>query len=44
MADVRAKASALPVITGLSPQQRLQAEEDNNRNTFEWAIAQFGAA
>lgn len=44
MANVRAKASALPVITGLSPQQRLQAEEDNNRNTFEWAIAQFGAA
>lgn len=44
MANVRARAQALPVVTGLSPEQRLQAEEDNNRKTFEWAIAQYGVA
>lgn len=44
MANVRARAQALPVVSGLSPQQKLQTEEDNNRKTFEWSIAQYGAA
>ncbi|WP_426051997.1 sugar phosphate isomerase/epimerase family protein [Brevundimonas sp. SL161] len=44
LAGVRARAQALPVVTGLSPQQKLQAEEDNNRQTLAWAVAQFGAA
>ncbi|MGV8956098.1 MAG: sugar phosphate isomerase/epimerase family protein [Cypionkella sp.] len=44
MANVRDRAQSLPVVSGLSPQQRLQAEESNNRKTFEWAIAQYGVA
>lgn len=44
MENVRARASTLPVVTGLSPAERLQAEEDNNRKVFEWAIAKYGPA
>lgn len=44
LANVRARATPLPVVTGLTPAQRLQAEEDNNRKTFEWAFAKYGPA
>jgi sugar phosphate isomerase/epimerase len=44
MANVRAKASTLPVVSHLSPADRLQAEEDNNRKIFDWAIAKYGRA
>jgi len=33
---VRANASELPYITGLSPAEVLQAEEDNNRQVLDW--------
>ena len=38
MAMVRAKQTALPTVSGLSPAQQLQAEEDNNRSTFTWGL------
>lgn len=44
MASVRARASTLPVVSHLSPAERLQAEEDNNRKIFDWAIAKYGRA
>lgn len=33
---VKAHASELPYVSQLSPQERLQAEEDNNRSTLDW--------
>jgi hypothetical protein len=36
---VRANASELPYVTGLSPRELLQAEEDNNRDTLDWGRA-----
>jgi sugar phosphate isomerase/epimerase len=33
---VKAKASKLPYVSQLTPHQRLQAEEDNNRKTLDW--------
>lgn len=36
MADVRAKQKTLPMVSQLSPAERLQLEEDNNRKTFDW--------
>jgi 3-oxoisoapionate decarboxylase len=33
---VKANASKLPYVSQLSPQERLQAEEDNNRATLDW--------
>ncbi|GFE83445.1 hypothetical protein GCM10011487_54450 [Steroidobacter agaridevorans] len=33
---VKAHTSELPYVSQLSPQERLQAEEDNNRATLEW--------
>lgn len=36
MAMIRSKASALPRVEHLSPAQRLQAEEDNNRQVMDW--------
>lgn len=44
MANVREKAQTLPVVSGLTPAQQLQAEEDNNRHTFQWAIQKYGVA
>lgn len=44
MDDARARAQELPVVSHLSPRERLQAEEDNNRHTFQWAIDKYGAA
>ena len=34
---VRANASELPYVDQLSPRELLQAEEDNNRDTLDWA-------
>jgi sugar phosphate isomerase/epimerase len=36
MAMVRAKQKALPTVAQLTPAQRLQAEEDNNRAVMDW--------
>jgi sugar phosphate isomerase/epimerase len=36
---VKAHASKLPYVSQLSPQELLQAEEDNNRATLEWGRA-----
>jgi sugar phosphate isomerase/epimerase len=36
MAMVRQKATALPRVSQLTPAQRMQAEEDNNRAVMEW--------
>jgi sugar phosphate isomerase/epimerase len=36
MTTARAHASKLPYVSQLSPAERLQAEEDNNRKTFDW--------
>lgn len=36
---VRANASELPYVSGLSPSDLLQAEEDNNRDTLDWGRA-----
>lgn len=38
MQMVRAKASDLPRVSHLTPAQRLQAEEDNNRQVLTWGI------
>lgn len=37
LAMVKAKATTLPVMDGLSPAQQVAAEEANNRQVFEWA-------
>lgn len=39
MTMVRAKASVLPRVEHLAPAQRLQAEEDNNRQVMRWGLA-----
>jgi len=36
---VKAHARELPYVSQLSPQERLQAEEDNNRATLDWGRA-----
>ena len=36
MAMVRAKQTKLPTVAELTPAQRLQAEEDNNRSVMDW--------
>lgn len=36
---VKTKASKLPYVSQLTPQERLQAEEDNNRKTLDWGRA-----
>ena len=38
MAMVKAKATALPIVSTLSPAARFQLEEDNNRKVFEWGL------
>lgn len=39
MAMIRTKQSVLPKVEHLSPEQRLQAEEDNNRQVMLWGLA-----
>ena len=36
MAMIRAKQTTLPTVAQLTPAQRLQAEEDNNRSVMDW--------
>jgi sugar phosphate isomerase/epimerase len=44
MAMVKAKQTKLPIVSGQTPAQRFQAEEDNNRKVFEWGLKNLNRA
>lgn len=43
MAMVKRRQTPLPVVSGLSPVQQFQLEEDNNRKVFAWGVEKLSA-
>ena len=41
LAMVKQRQTVLPVVSGLSPAQQYQLEEDNNRKVFAWGLAKL---